>query len=413
MIGMRWTQASLAAVVFVWAGAVARAQEPTPEPTPPKPEPAAPPAATPSGDGPWWGGRNLLYLEVGYGSSSVDPLDASVATDLSSLATNNFELTDTPFGRFVVGWTLPNERGRFSVAFEGIVEDGYKLESTGSLPATLGDSSASESELPWWQLTAEDGRVEGVRNPPYWSFTDDLDGDFKPDANEVRYLGADIVSSSRGPSDLGNKLQTIDLLYDRNFGGRRVWGHWSAGLRHFQYSGNIPSGLWLGGGDAPPGYHFSDGLVDPIVVFSQNTKGYGPTGSGGINYGFSRRRFVLFAEARFAFMVQDLETDTGEFLTYAFVNTTQTFLTVPAHLHQANSKSTWHVQLDVGARLRILENTHLTLGYRVSNYMDSVLLPVSLIVPDNQQQATRPATAQFNTRDLRVDIFTLGLSYQF
>src|SRR5512139_3439171 len=101
MIGMRWTQASLAAIVFVWAGGIVRAQEPKQEPDAPKPEAVAAAEGTPAAEAPWWGGRNLLYLEVGFGSSSVDPLDATVVTDLTSTAANDFELTDTPFGRFV------------------------------------------------------------------------------------------------------------------------------------------------------------------------------------------------------------------------------------------------------------------------------------------------------------------------
>lgn len=416
MIGMRWTQATLAAVVLVSACGGARAEEPKPEPEAPRPEAAAAtPAETSTANPPWWGGRNLLYLEFGYGSDSVERFDASFVTDLTSEVENEFELTDAERGRFVIGWTLPNERGRFTFTFEGVSEKGYRLDSIGSLLAVQGsDPPVPSDTLPWWSLTAEDGRVNSFRNPPTWDFNDDLDGDLTPDPDEVRYLGIDLAAASSGPADLGNKTQTYDLLYGREWGGRRIWGNWSAGLRHFEYSGNIPTGVWLISlGNAPPGYGFSDGLGNPILVFQQETKGTGPTGSGGINFGFWRRRLVLYAEARVAFMVQDLSTDSGEFLTYAYENTTDSFIPLPAHLQHSISKSTWHVHGEIGARVRILENTHLMLAFRRTSYMDSVLLPVTLIVPDNPQQASQPATAQFNSRDINTDSLTLGLSYQF
>ena len=416
MIGMRWRQATLAAIVLVWTVGVARTEEPKPEPEAPAPTaPAATPTETPTGNPPWWGGRNLLYLEVGYGSDSVDAWDASFVTDLTSQADNSFEISDAERGRFVIGWTLPNERGRFSFTFEGISETGYRLESVGSILAVQGsDVPAPAGVLPWWSLTAEDGRVDAFRNPPNWEFNDDLDGDFQPDADEVRYLGSDITVASRGPTELDNKTATYDLLYSRDWGGRRIWGSWSAGLRHFEYSGNLATAAWLIAlGNAPSGIAFSDGLVNPLLIFSQKTSGTGPTGSGAINFGFWRRRLVLYAEARFAFLVQNLDTDSGDFVTYGYQNTTDSLVPIPAHLSYSTSKSAWHVQGELGARLRILTNTHLLLALRRTSYMDAVFVPVTLIVPDNPQQASQSATAQFNTRDFLTDSLTLGLSYQF
>ncbi|HEX6850784.1 MAG TPA: hypothetical protein VF139_05195 [Candidatus Polarisedimenticolaceae bacterium] len=417
MIGMRWTQATFAAIVLVWSGGFARADEPKKDPDPPAPE-ATPAAATetPSGKGPWWGGRNLLYLEVGVGSDSIETFNATYQTDTTSDARNEFELTDSTRGRFVVGWTLPNERGRFSLVFEGVQEDSYRLDASGFLVAAAGGGTSSPptGPLQWWSLTAEDGAVNSARNPPYWDFTDDANGNGLADPGEVRYLGADVTSASSGPSNLGNRLQTIDLIYGREWGGRRIWGNWSAGLRSFRYTGNIPTSAWLIslGAQAPPGIGYTDGLVNPLVVWSQDTEGLGPTGSGGINFGFSRRRVVLYAEARFAFLVQDLKTDSGDFLTYAF-DSVDTIYPVPARLQKSLSKSVWNVQVEFGARFRVVENTHVLVSYRRASYMDTVLVPVQLIVPDAPQQAGQPATAQFNSRDFKTDVLSLGLSYQF
>lgn len=416
MIGMRWTQATLAAVVLAWAGGTTGAEEPIKDPDAPKPE-AAPVAATdtPEGKGPWWGGRNLLYLEVGYGMDSIESMDASYQTDTGSNALNDFEITDSIRGRFVVGWTLPNERGRFSFVYEGASEEGYRLNSSGTLISVAGGTSDPPTgPVQWWTLTAEDGRVDAARNPPIWEFGDDANGNGLPDPSEVRYLGNDIVVASSGPDNLGNKIQTIDLLYGREWGGRRIWGHWSAGLRHLKFSGNIPTSAWLIslGAQATPGFGFSDGLVNPIIVWNQDTEGLGPTGSGGVNFGFARRRLVLYAEARFAFLIQDLTADSGDFFTYVF-DSVDTLYTVPARLEQSLSKSVWNVQVEVGGRLRILPNTHLLLSYRTASYMDAVLMPVTLIVPDNPGQAAQGTTAQFNSRDFKTQVLNLGISYQF
>lgn len=410
MTWTRWTKATAVALLWVCVGTKAAAQSDpaTPEPPAPTPEATAPPE-----NPPWWGGKNSLYLEVGYGSDSVNRIDATTFTGLQSIATNDFRITDTTRARVVVGWQLPLDRGRFLIEFEGMSEDSSRLVAEGLQRQVLGGNQNNQPEipLPWWSVVAENGDLTGQRNPPLWNPSlDDANFDGIAQSTEVRYGAPDILTAARIPDTMQNRLQTYDLLFARTWGGRRIWGNWSAGLRHLVYRGNIPTALWLNSVN-DPGLGFTDGEVNRLIAINQDATGWGPTGTAGVNFGFARRRLVLYAELGASFLLQDVSADTGEFFTYTAESST--LFGAPARLRKKVSKSTWNTQGEIGAQVRILEGTHLLVSFRRTAYMDVLNIPVEINTPSRIGQASQGATAVFNTRDIRTDVFNVGLSFQF
>lgn len=362
----------------------------------------------------WWketfGDKNALYVEVGFAGGAFDDIDPSVQTDPSHATRSNLEIDSILGGRATLGWKLPFDRGRYVVSFEGFKEDSYQFEAIGSYDRVLGPFGlvTPGTLYPWWSVRSSDaGTVEGVRNPPVWT---DVNQDNILDPGEVAPGGADLNFASPTTGTLKNTTQTWDLLYQREWGGRRFRGAWSAGVRAFRYEGTVPMAAWLGL-DALPGTQFTDGTVIRLVPLAQDTKGWGPTGSGEAQYNFARGRVVVYLQARVAFLLQDMEVDSGPFVTYA-IGTIGTTL-APARLTQSLDKSVWHLTGELGGRIRVLPGTHLLLSYAYRSYMDAMLLPVEIQIPRSENQAARGTIGLFKAHDIRIASYHAGLSFQF
>jgi hypothetical protein len=410
----RWFSAALLAGVLLLTFSPARADEEPASPEPPKPPPT-PAAEEASGKPPWWGGRNLLYLEFRYGQSSVDDILTSVSTETGNFSRNTYEIDEATAGRLAVGWTLPDGRGQFLIAYEGVKEDGYKFDAIGEQASVVGGTSGSAptETIPWWFVTVRDGNLSTRRTPPVWNIVlDDVDNSGRPTRNEVRYPTVDSQGSRSVPKSLNNRATTLDLLYGREFGGRRIWGSWSAGARYFSYDGAVPIAAWLAIlASGPPGSAFTDGVDNGILTFSQDTTGFGPTGSLGLNFGFFRRKLVLHAGGRVAYVLSSLETRSGDFETLYYVS--PNFLPAPANLSRSLDKSVWQLQAEFSAKFEVATGLHLALEYRRAGYQDALVYPIAFSIPDDQTQASQGTAAVFGTRDFRVQSITAGLSYQF
>lgn len=408
----RWFSAAIVAGVLCVSIAPLRAEEEPAPAEPPKP-PAEPAGDKDAGKPPWWGGKNLLYLEIGYGQSSLDTIVTSVPTEEGNFSRNDYDIDETTVGRLAVGWTLPDGRGQFLLSYDAIKEDGYTFDAVGEQARVLGSDESPLEPLPWWFVTIRDGNLSTVRTPPFWDPTvDDADGDGRPSLNEVHYPTTDVQVSAAVAKDLNNKLEFWDALYRREFGGRRIWGSWSAGGRYFSYGGSIPMAAWLliAGNTAGAGY--TDGVENRILSFRQDTSGFGPTGSLGVNFGFFRRRLVLYAGARVAYLISSLETGSGDFNT--FIQGSGGELTpAPANLSFSVDKSVWQLQAEASAKLEVAPGLKLSVEYRHAGFEDAMVYPVSISIPDNLPQIPQGTLAVFGTRDFRVQTIVAGLSYQF
>ncbi len=396
----------------------AKAQEDPAVPTEDGAEPGTAETAiepAPEAESSWWketfGDKNALYLEVGFAGGAFEEIDPSVQTDPNFVSRATLEIESIFGGRAVVGWKLPFDRGRYVLAFEGFEEDSYEFEAAGLFNQVLGPFGVETTTTlyPWWSVRSSDsGRVDGVRNPPIWT---DADQDNNLDPGEVAAGAADLLFSSPTTDTLKNTTQTWDLLYQREWGGRRFRGAWSAGVRAFLYEGTVPMAAWLGLDALLPGTQYTDGTVIRLVPLAQETKGWGPTGSGEAQYNFARGRVVVYLQARAAFLLQDMEVDSGPFVTYA-LGTIGTKV-APARLEQTLDKSVWQLTGEIGGRIRVLPGTHLLLSYAYRSYMDALLLPVEIQIPRVENQVEGGTIGLYKSHDLRIASYHAGLSFQF
>jgi hypothetical protein len=269
-----------------------------------------------------------IYVEAAGGSASATSLNSSINTTSNDFSNAALNLDSNYFGRAVVGWQLtPKELGRFLLRFEGYREDSYEFDAQGFQDTAEGAGDGEVDPVVWWTIHAERGGTKSVLTTPIYDRVND----------EVIYADdPDLVINGPAPDDLQNRLQTYDLIYERRFGGRRTRALWTAGLRYYQYDGNVPAGAWFSTNF--PGVGFTDGTLLRLLNLNQSGSGAGPVFSIELQHGFWRDRLVVFGEARTAFVLQDIQMDSGDFFTITRFSG-DPFLTAPARLNESTSKS--------------------------------------------------------------------------
>lgn len=363
----------------------------------------------------FWGDRFALFLEVAGGSATSEQVETSISTLASAVTQTDLELDDM-LGVLAVGWRLPADRGAFLLAFTGLTETSYTLESSGLrrsvVVPTTGNQITSTELFSWWNVTVTDGLNTSTRTPALWQDAPPLNSQIDP--GEVTQ-NPDLVVQTGVPDNAQNRLQTWDVLYERGFGGR-VWsGRWTAGLRHLVYEGNVPATAWLSTAPSFPGDHFTDGASLPLLVFNEDTSGWGPTGSLAVEYHLFKRRLTLYGESRFAFLLQTLNTDSGVFYTIVRLSSggVDILATAPAQLANSVTKSAWNFGGEIGARFRVLDGFGINVAFNRTAYQDIVLLPFSMTIPANQAEIPQGTVGLFHTKDLRFDSLRAGLTFQF
>jgi hypothetical protein len=398
------------------------------DPAPPKPDAPAAPAATappaepPKKKEPFFGDHFAMYLETRGGPSSIDTIDNSVSSGNRSQSDNELSFNGTKSGQFTIGWTLPRGRGQYLLTYTGIADGNFELDATGtqaSYQATSGGAQTIGFQLPWWRISVNDGRMTTTKTPPTWNlFTDSVDnggnGDGHPDPNEMRYPVTTVNISSTVPKDLGNRIQTWDLYYRREFGGVRIRCRWTAGLRYLNFDGSIATPAWVTGPSSTPGVGYTDGVQLGLIMMQQSTSGWGPVGSGEVDFNFFRQRLTLYAMVQAALILETLDADSGTF-TYLARDPAVfgAYLPGSGHIEAQVSKSTWNTTFEVGLRVKMLEGFNLILDWNTTGYLDAMLLPTDLAIPDNSSQVALGTTARFISRDYVVTSINLGLSFQF
>lgn len=388
-------------------------------------------AATPSSPTeeqkiPWWGGRFALYLETAVGGAGTSDVDTSLETSVQRVTYSTFDPGDRSFGRVVVGWQLPLNRGTFLLRFSGYKEDGgWELTGTGASASVSGTSTPAETPLPWWTIDMREGLLVATRNAPLWSSAQDADGDSKPDFDEVTYGGVDQTTSIAAPTTMQQRARTYDLAFQREFadkGPTDHWtGRWSGGLRHFQLEGAVPVPGWLGhsSGEAgilgDPGLFSEGALLRPLLV-NQDTSGIGPAGTLELQFQFLRRRATAYAQGRAAFLIQKLSADSG--LVYTLTRRKldggpDAFYPTPLLLQHDVDKTSWQVGAEIGLRFRLLPGLTAALEYHRESQQDVLLLPDRLNIPADIEAAPFGSDAIFTTQDIDYDGWSAGLSFQF
>jgi hypothetical protein len=358
-----------------------------------------------------------LYLSASVGLADSEPLNTSTVIRQSiDQTTAEFTLPDQLHSRAAIGWKLARQRGDFRVAFTGYKEDSYEVTAVGESVKLLGSTGVigptATDFVGWWHVNVEDGSWVAYRTPRSWNaLTDDANGSFMAEPEEVQVGAVDRMITATVPESMNNSVQTYDFLYGREFGGRRYSSRWWGGLRYFDYSGQVVVPTWLGANGVTLGTGFTDQAFLSPLLFEEDSSGWGPTGIWEVHFNFFEKRLVLYLGAQTAFLFSDLETDSGQFFT--LLTSTGLTITPSARLHEERSKSVWQNTGEFGARWNMRNGVGFEVGYSLTGYLDAVLLPHQLIVPEAPPQAESGTSALYSTQDYEVDGWHFGASFQF
>jgi len=390
------------------------------DPAPPKKD-AAPAAAkeAPKKKDPFFGDHFAMYLETRGGPATIETVKNPVNTTLQLTSENSVKLAGSKSGQFTVGWTLPRGRGQYLLTYGGIADGNYELDASGLQQSYKTGSSATPGQLsflaPWWTVTVRDGQLRTVQAPPVWSPADDANGNTVPDPSELRYPTRTVDISAPVPKDLGNRIQTWDLVYRREFGGVRIRSRWTAGIRYLTAKGAIITPSWLKGVEDNADFGYSDGVISNFLLMQQSTKAFGPVGSGEVQFNFFRQRLTLYAMVQAAFLDEQLSSDSGPFTYYAHNPGSESLNQFPGagRINRDVSKTSWNTMFEAGMRVKMLEGFHLILDWNRTGYLDSLLLPTTISIPKNASSVSLGTSALFISRDYVVTTINLGLSFQF
>jgi hypothetical protein len=112
--------------------------------------------------------------------------------------------------------------------------------------------------------------------------------------------------------------------------------------------------------------------------------------------------------------LQSLDTDSETFTFLARDPTVVgAYLPGSGRIQDNVSKSTWNTTFEAGVRVKLLEGFHLIVDWNTTGYLDTMLIPTDLSIPDNAPQVALGTTARFVSRDFVVSSINLGLSFQF
>jgi hypothetical protein len=358
-----------------------------------------------------------LYVYAGVGTSDLkSPINSTMVTSASQRSDNYIDLDSNNYGRAAIGWQLDNKKGDFRLEWVGISEDSYTARFDGraaQLPTNLGLSNINVlNNLPWWLITIDGGQMSVVRNPPQWSLNQDANGNQAVDLDEVTYGDPNFVNVLTVPDNLQNRVHFADMLYGREWGGRRFSGRWWAGLRYSIYDGNIRAGAWLN--STRPGEGYTDGSLLRVLNFRQEYTGFGPVGAMEANFNFFEKRLQLYLKGQVAFQLGKLNADSGTFFTFV-VTQTPPILTVPVatDISAERDKSTWQTNAEAGVRWNMKSGIQLDLAYQIQGFLDVVLLPSQIQIPDTPGQAAGGVSAVYNSSDLVYKTARFGVGFQF
>ncbi len=363
-----------------------------------------------------------LYVEAAWGSGSADPYNTSIkASDLNA-GHSTVEIVDASYGRAAIGWKLPRGKGDFRLNFQGFMEEEYEFRSVGATNRTADGSLVDSTSglVPWWFIEINGGKLIATRLAPTWDSAADVafgDMDGKPDfgscaelpdgrfrCGEVTYDPSMPLKQITGsmPDDLQNRVDTYEIVYGREFGGRRYSSRWWAGLRYFEYEGNLLAGAWLNSNVT--GLHYTDGSFLRLLNITQRTTGAGPVGSWEVDFNYFERALQLYLRGEAAFTLNNMEIDSGPFFQ---VKNVDAGLLMDDRMFKSQEKSSWQDRAEVGARLYLKNGMHFEVAYSITGFLDVALLP------DLLQLGVTNEDPETFTQDLVIEALHVGAGFQF
>lgn len=392
-----------------------------------------------------------LWVGVAGGTASADDINMSMKSSATDQTVASLALEDQLHVRAGLGWKLPEGKGDFRIVFQGFKDDDFAFSARGlqlkaidtanGLPID-GNATCAAGEdiqtclLQWWTVEASGGGMVARRDVPLFTQTeylkdangnvvfdadgncivlvqgDDTNCNSTPEPDEVHYdlANPSLIVQSGAPQTLENQVQTVDLLYGREFGRRRFSSRWWGGLRYFQYTGNLLASAWLN--LQQPGNGFTDGAVLQPLILNEETSGIGPTGSWEVDFNFFNKGLVLFVRGQVAFTLNSMDIDSGPFPVPVDLGLSPLQI-VTARIQESREKSSWQDQGEVGMRINLRNGLQFELGYSRTGLLDLLLIPSELTGLKSGSAITKAPSVLYTTQDYLLDGWHTGLAFQF
>jgi hypothetical protein len=287
---------------------------------------------------------------------------------------------------------------------------------------SAGGSSLRQIDLdsglvPWVEVDIRDGKLLSTRDVPTWDVVNDEDEDQLPDfgpcsPNDMNMLqcgeiiydpaNTEVLAQGTVADDLANRINTYDVVYGREFGGRRFSSRWWGGFRYFQYEGQLYSGAWLN--EALPGSGFTDGAFLNLLRISQDTSGFGPVGSWEAQFNFFDKGVQLFLRGEAAFTFNTMKMDSDPF--FQVLDSAPGTL-LDDRMAKELEKSSEQNRAEVGGRINSKNGLQFELAYSIAGFLDFILMP------DLLQLGGTNENPQSATQDIIVHTAHFGVSFQF
>jgi hypothetical protein len=138
-----------------------------------------------------------------------------------------------------------------------------------------------------------------------------------------------------------------------------------------------------------------------------------PTGSWEIDANFFDRRLQIYGKAQVAFILSTIEVNSGPFVTMTEETGGTSILLADANLSESREKSVWNTAVEVGLRYTFFRSLTVEVGYHRAGFLDAIILPSQIIVPEKEQTIPNGTSALYGTQDYRVEGWHAGLGFQF
>jgi hypothetical protein len=153
------------------------------------------------------------------------------------------------------------------------------------------------------------------------------------------------------------------------------------------------------------------------MSFYNETSGLGPTGILEVDFNFFDDRLAFYVLGQFAFVLADITVDSGPFSTLVLDQPQGSnavyVIPIDAQLTATRNKSTWQDAGEVGLRVKMRNGLQIELAYHVTGFLDVILLPHEIAIPESRLEAAQGTSALYRTQDYVLDGWRAGIAFQF
>jgi len=86
---------------------------------------------------------------------------------------------------------------------------------------------------------------------------------------------------------------------------------------------------------------------------------------------------------------------------------------LPAQLEEKRDKSVWNTKAEAGLRIKLKAGLEFEFSYMIQGYLDAIINPETIQIPATIGQAAQGVSAVYNTQDITLDAWRVGVGFQF